>query len=362
MLSRELGALLLILGTSIGGGMLALPAVTAHLNYLSVMLYLVLAWGLMTLGALALVMVQLQDKAEAGVITLARKTLGPVISTLTLITSFFLLYSLLCAYTAATGDVFHAILNRLHLFLPQRLTLFLAALLLGSVVYRGIAAADYLNRIFMFMKIIACFLLIASLIPSTEFQHLALGQHQYSLNGFLIMITSFGYGLILPSIGRYLNFDKKRLLRIVFLGGLIPLVLYLIWIAVVHAVLTHEQLSLLASSGNTTSILLQQLESITGKPILQSFAWIFGSICTFTAFLGVSISLLDLLTDALKIKKTRRPPLFVMLLTYLPPTAITLFAPHLFVQALTYAGICCALLLVVLPIGMWLNRMRQSKA
>lgn len=353
MLSKELGSLLLILGTSIGGGMLALPAVTADLNFTAITLYLLLAWALMTLGSLAIIFVQMRYPDHIGIMPLARKTTGRLISTVTLLFSLLLLYSLLCAYTVATGDVLHALLARLHLVIPKPIALLLTALILSSVVYRGIAAADKLNRLFMLIKIATCFLLIASIIPSDRWANLRIGQHAYTSDGFLVMITSFGYGMILPIISEYLHFDKKRLIRIVLLGGLIPLVLYLVWIASVHAALSRDTLITLMHSSDTTATLLQQLEAVTDKPILHSFAWLFGAICTFTAFLGVSISLLDFLSGTLKIQRTVRPKLFLMLLTYVPPTAIAMLAPWLFIKALAYAGICCAFLLIVLPLWMW---------
>lgn len=355
MLSKELGSLLLILGTSIGGGMLALPAVTADLNFTAITLYLLLAWALMTLGSFAIIFVQMRYPEHIGIMPLARKTTGRLISTVTLLFSLLLLYSLLCAYTVATGDVLHALLLRLHLVMPKAVALLLTALLLSSVVYRGIAAADKLNRLFMLIKIAACFLLIASIVPSDRWANLRWGQNAYNTDGFLVMITSFGYGMILPAISEYLHFDKKRLIRIVLLGGLIPLALYLVWIATVHAALNQDALAILLHSNDTTAALLQQLERVTANPILHSFAWLFGAICTFTAFLGVSISLLDFLAGSLKVQRTIRPKLFLMLLTYVPPTAIAMLAPWLFIKALAYAGICCAFLLIVLPLWMWLK-------
>ncbi len=355
MSSKELGSLLLILGTSIGGGMLALPAVTADLNFTAIALYLLLAWALMSLGALAMVSVQLRFQNDIGFMPLARKTVGRLMSIVTLLFSLLLLYSLLCAYTVATGDVLHTILGHLHITIPKPLALLLTALLLSSVVYRGVGAADKLNRVFMFIKIAACFLLIASIFPSDHWPNLALGHNAYAKNGFLVMITSFGFGTILPAIGEYLQFDRKRLFRVTVLGGLIPLILYLVWVASVHAALTHDQLMTLMNSGNTTETLLQQLITITAKPVLQSFAWIFSAICTFTAFLGVSISLLDFLSGALKIPRTKRPKLALMALTYVPPTLIAMLAPWLFVQALAYAGVCCVFLLIVLPLWMWIK-------
>ena len=52
MKSRLIGCTLLVIGTSIGGGMLALPVITAAGGFLKSSLLLIFAWLTMTIGAL----------------------------------------------------------------------------------------------------------------------------------------------------------------------------------------------------------------------------------------------------------------------------------------------------------------------
>lgn len=68
-----------------------------------------------------------------------------------------------------------------------------------------------------------------------------------------------------------------------------------------------------------------------------------------TAFLGVSIGLFDFLADGLALKKTGLQGKSTLALTFLPPLAVVLFNPGIYLHALSYAGICCVVLLLLLP-------------
>ena len=59
MHSRFIGGLLLIIGTSIGGGMLALPVANAASGFWNSTIFLILCWLLMTLGAFFILEVNL---------------------------------------------------------------------------------------------------------------------------------------------------------------------------------------------------------------------------------------------------------------------------------------------------------------
>ena len=73
---KVLGSILMILGTSLGAGMLALPVVAAHQSFLSTSVMLLLAWFVMTVGAFSLLEVSLWFPPGANLITLSRATLG----------------------------------------------------------------------------------------------------------------------------------------------------------------------------------------------------------------------------------------------------------------------------------------------
>jgi tyrosine-specific transport protein len=82
-----------------------------------------------------------------------------------------------------------------------------------------------------------------------------------------------------------------------------------------------------------------------------------------TSFLGVSVCLTDFLADGLRLEKKGKNNLLVYGLTFVPPLVIVLFLPNIFVQALTYAGIYCVVLLILLPAWMvWAGRYHRHIA
>ena len=173
-----------------------------------------------------------------------------------------------------------------------------------------------------------------------------------------MIICAFGYATIIPSIRDYLGGNEKQLKRIVMVGSIIPLVLYLIWIAVIQGAISRygdHGLIAMSSSDNTNSLLMQQLTAIAHQPLLASISVTFISICSITGLLGVSLCMTDFLADGLKQKKEGIRKLGVVCLTLLPSTVITIIKPSIFIQALAYAGICCIYILIFLPVAMYIR-------
>ncbi len=70
------GGILLIIGTSIGGGMLALPIATAQLGVINALIFLVICWAMMTAAALLILEVNLWHNINSNLISMAKTTLG----------------------------------------------------------------------------------------------------------------------------------------------------------------------------------------------------------------------------------------------------------------------------------------------
>lgn len=353
---REIGSILLILGTCIGGGMLALPIVTAEQTAWLSLAMVVFAWVLMTAGAFALLKVNLLMPAGSNMVSMSRHTLGRAMAILTWGAYLLLLYALLCAFLAAGGDITQTLLHKIHLNVPRWLATMITLVVLGSVVYRGIYSVDLVNRVLMFAKIIICIFLIIAVTPHDHWNLLVDGDSKFHGNALLVIICSFGYAIIVPSLRVYLDSDSKKLYRAVFIGSIIPMVLYVLWIAVIQASVPRGgDMGLIAMnhSANTTSMLMKQLVDITHNSIVQSLGVAFVSICALTAFLGVSVSLMDFLADGLKLEKRGKSGAVVVCATYMPPLLIVLMAPSIFTGALAYAGVFCIYILIVLPVMMW---------
>jgi tyrosine-specific transport protein len=180
----------------------------------------------------------------------------------------------------------------------------------------------------------------------------------------LILITSFGFASIVPSLREYFNDDIQALRKAIIFGSLIPLTCYVLWIAVIMGVVAregNEGLIALMSTDHVTSDLTNALSTAIQSKWITGFFGFFTSICMITAFLGVSIGLFDFLADGLKLQKTGVQGKSTLALTFLPPLAIVLISPGIYLQALSYAGACCIILLLLLPsIMSWRARQLET--
>jgi tyrosine-specific transport protein len=111
------------------------------------------------------------------------------------------------------------------------------------------------------------------------------------------------------------------------------------------------------NSEHATSGLTEALNQSIQSPWISGFFGFFTSICMITAFLGVSLGLFDFLADGLKLKKSGNQGKSTLALTFVPPLAVVLINPGIYLQALSYAGVCCVILLLLLPTIMaWQGR------
>ena len=187
-MGKQFGAIYLILGTCIAAGLLGLPVVTAQHDFTITVLMIISAWILMTTGAWCLLQVTLSMPAGANLITMSQKTLGNTVKIITWCVYLLLLYSLICAYLAASGDLLQHLFSDMHTNIPRYLATIFAALILGGIVTNGIRSVDLVNRVLMSTKIIICLLLIGSVIPFTHFKNLTLGDSHWDGSAWLVII------------------------------------------------------------------------------------------------------------------------------------------------------------------------------
>jgi len=356
---RQFGSIYLILGTCIAAGMLGLPVVTAQFHFTLTAIMLISSWLLMNVGAWCLLQVNMTMPAGANFISMSEATLGKTAKLITWFVYLMLLYSLICAYLSASGDLLQVLCHHIGWMIPRWFATMLATVILGSVVYQGIRSVDVANRFLMSTKFVICLLLIGSVLPFVHVENLTPGNWNINGAAWLVIITSFGYASILPSIRDYLQNDRKKLTRVFIIGSIIPLVLYFVWIAVIQGALQRfgaHGLVAMNNSANTNSMLMTEISALTKMTIVQSISVVFISICSITGFLSVSTSLMDVLTDGLRYEKRGGHRARVAALAFLPPMLIVILYPQIFIHALAYAGACCLYVLVALPIAMFVKQ------
>lgn len=260
--SKLIGGILLIVGTSIGGGMLALPVSTAEVGFGNSLFFLIACWLIMTSGALLVLEVNLRLPPGSNMISMAKATLGLPGQIIAWITYLFLLYTLLAAYISGGSDVFNALLQKINIQLPTWVTSIIFTSIFSVVVYNGIRSVDYVNRGLMFGKLGVYVLLVAIISPHVSPSSLTGGSASAFTGMLMVLITSFGFASIVPSLRDYFDNDITTLRRVILLGSLIPLFCYIVWDAVIMGVVAREGnngLIALMSSEHATSGLTEAL-------------------------------------------------------------------------------------------------------
>ena len=311
----------------------------------------------MTVGAFLLLEVNLRLPAGSNMISMAKSTLGLPGQIMAWISYLLLLYSLLAAYISGGSDVFNGLLRSAHIPLPAWITSVLFTLSFSLIIYSGIRAVDYVNRGLMFGKLGVYLLLVIIISPHVDVSKLSGGSVKAITGSLMILITSFGFASIVPSLRDYFQSDIRSLRRVILIGSFIPLACYILWNAVIMGVIEHNQLLTLRNSEHATSGLTHALSTTVHSEWITGFFGFFTSICMITAFLGVSLGLFDFLADGLRLKKSGIQGKWTLALTFLPPLAVVLFNPGIYLHALSYAGVCCVILLLLLPALMaWRGR------
>lgn len=303
--------------------------------------------------------VNLSFRGEPNFVSLAGKTLGKYGKAVTWVFYLLLLYALLAAYISACAPLFISTFSSLFsVSLSAYAAPFLLPLVFGGVIYLGTRGADYFNRILMVGLILSYIFLTGSLPSKVETERLLHNDFLASLVAVPVIITSFGYHIIIPTLTTYLEHKRSLLRKTLLIGSAIPFTVYMIW---QWTVLGTVPLEALASSWQDGVPSTEPLSSFLGSSVIRITARFFSFFAVITSFLGVSLSLSDFLSDGLKIKKTRKGKLIALALTFVPPLLFIFSYKKSFYAALDYAGVFVAVLLGILPCLMVLRLKNQQK-
>lgn len=358
MKNKTLGSALIVAGTTIGAGMLAMPITSAEMGFGYTLLLLFILWALLSYSALLFVEVyQKAERKDAGIATLAEQHFGMVGRVLATLSLVIFMYAILTVYSLGSGDLFAPFLT---IFGEHAST----AAIIGFVVILAIAvtigtnAVDGFTRLLFLIKLVAFTLVLFLMLPKVTAENLG----ALPLNYFLIIsaspvfFTSFGFHVVIPSINNYLDGDIRRL-RIAIIGGTaIPLVAYIVWQMATHGVFEQSQFVQIIRNDPTLNGLVNATYKATGSDLISGAVRTFYTLALITSFLGVSLALVDCLDDLLKRVRITANRFTLSLLTFVPTLLFALFYRD-FLAVLTYAGQMFTFYGLVLPVGMaWMLR------
>lgn len=343
--SRIIGSILLIASCCLGAGMLALPMTTGIAGFFPSLFIFILIWFYMLITAKLLVEANSWFPNESiNLVTLADRLLGPVGRKITWITFLFLFYCLLTAFLVKGGALMH---TAIEVYTPrvsaQNIMVFLA---LGSflLVAKGIYHIDRINGFFLVAFFLSYFVILALSLDYAHIQNLT---HQsWSKTFFLLpfLVTSFGFHNIIPSIKQYLNNNEKQLRFVIHVGGSLPLFVYILWIAVMLAVIPLDgEWGVLAGFANNR-LATETVNVLIGSHALEAFVWLFAFTTILTSIFGIGLSMVDFFIDGFQLK-SKRKRLLASVLTFIPPLIFSQYQTKIFFLALEWAGGFAAIML-----------------
>ncbi|MGM3308273.1 amino acid permease [Anabaena sp. WFMT] len=367
-----LGSTALIAGTTVGAGILALPAVTLPSGVLPSTTLLIAVWlytlfsGLL-IAEVTLNVMRLEGIPNLGFLAIVEKTLGKVGARVAGATYLFMHYALLVAYISKGGDILASALTKiagLENLLPNWAGTTTFTLLFGGILYLGKERfIQKLNSAFVAIVIISflgLLLLGAGQVKSTQF----LFQNWHTLGSAIsVMCVALFYHNIVPVVVTQLEGDIPKIRQSIIIGSAIPLMMFLAWNAVILGSINPD---ILQNNSDNSSVFdpLQILRTGNAGELIGLLITVFSEFAIITSFIGFVYGLIDFFQDISRIKKTElsRLPLYSLIL--FPPMSLGTVNPTIFFAALDYTGIFSISVLggIIPAIMSWQQREQQKLA
>lgn len=298
------GAVALIVGTSIGSGILAVPQSTAPAGFVPSAVCMIVCWAFLVTEALLLAEInvhlrrkQRKDGEEGGggsleIISLksmAQETLGEWGGNLAATAYLFLSYTSMVAYTSKSGEVLSRVIGVPEPVSGAAFTAAVALLIAGG----GTGVTAQVNQLLTFFMI--------GLLLTIEVSAVALGgglglpatanTHWEQVPATLpVIIFTLVYHDIAPVICAYLEGDLARIRLSILVGSLVPLLSLLVW----------DDIALGLSSASTDLNgfnILDMLKTEWGYTVVETFSLLAVGTSLIGTLLGASQFFIEQMTN-----------------------------------------------------------------
>lgn len=351
-MNKTVGSTLLVAGTMIGAGMLAMPLTSAGIGFGFTLVLLLGLWALLTFSALLFVELYQTAESDSGIGTLAEQYFGKagrIIATAVLI---IFLYALIAAYISGGGSLLKDLLPE---SFGDKVSILLFTVIFGSFIVIGTHSVDKINRVLFFVMLAAFAVVLSLMLPEIKFDNLMATPIDNALiiSASPVFFTAFGFHGSIPSLNKYLDGNVKALRISILAGSAITLCAYILWQMSTHGLLTQNEFLQILKEDATLNGLVKATLAITGSNIIAGAVKLFSTLALVTSFLGVGLGLLECIEDLLKRSfNISAGRISLGLMTFIPPLVFALFYPEGFILALGYAGQMFAFYAVVLPVSL----------
>lgn len=355
-INKVISGTMLIIGTTIGAGILGIPLLTARAGFWPAVAITVLVWIFMVCTGLLYLESTLWMHQDANILSMTKRFLGRWGRLGSGAVYLFLYYCLMVAYFAVGAPIFGQFVQSVFRFAAGRVgDCVIFAVVFGAVVAFGLKFIDRVNYALVIGKFLAFAALVGAGIPQIDNTRLA--DHNWSQILFAapVLFSAFGFHNVIPSLTSYFNRNVRVMRLSIWLGTGIPLVIYLLWQWLIIGAVPPGAIQAALDKGLPATA---ALESLTGMTWIIEAGRYFAFFAVITSMLGVAFSMVDFLGDGFNFRRTGYPRIFLTFLTVLPPFLFTVLDPEIFVTAIGFAGgFGEAFLNGILPIAIvWIGR------
>ncbi|MEH2209426.1 amino acid permease [Nostoc sp.] len=366
-----LGSSALIAGTTVGAGILALPAVTLPSGIVPSTSGLIAVWLYALVSGLLVAEVTLntmrtEGLSSIGFLGVVEKILGKVGARIAGGAYLFMHYALLVAYITEGGEILGVAVAKVWgmQILPTWVGTMAFTLLFGGIMYLGREKfIEKLNSAFVGIVIVSFLGLL--FLGGRHIQSAQLLFQNWSALGSAISVMSVAlfFQNVVPLVVTQLEGDARKIRQSIFIGSVIPLIMFLAWNAVILGSVSPDMLD--STSGTSVFDPLQILRGGSAGQWLGVLVSIFSEFAIVTSFIGFVYGLLDLFKDIFlpaQWQLSSRLPLYSLVL--FPPMTLGTLNPSIFFTALDYTGtFSISVLGGIIPALMsWKQRQEQENS
>ncbi|MHC5202672.1 aromatic amino acid transport family protein [Myroides sp. LJL119] len=363
MNSKLIGSILIIAGTAIGGGMLAMPIISSGVGFPGITLVMILIWLAMCYTSMLLVETYKDHDHNDGLSTMTYRYLGRPGSIVTGIAMLSLMYALVSAYIAGGSDILKYNLKTwLHIELSSQTTAIIFTIFFGAIVALGAKLVDIATRWIFIVKLIFLFIIILTMLGYIKLDNLLTSPIDQKLfySSIPVIFTSFGFHIVVPSMVNYLQGDQKLLKKAFFYGSLLPLVVYIFWQMSILGSIQPDIFYTIIQENKGLEGMIKAVSSLSNSTWMQIPINVFTAAAILTSLLGVALALFDYIKDLAKKTSFGKNRFIIFLLTFTAPLLFALYYPKGFILALSYAAISVVITSLFIPVFMYI-KVKKSK-
>ncbi len=331
----------LVAGTSIGGGMLALPVLCARVGLLPSLLVMLGIWIFMTSTALIYLECSTWMERDTHLVTMASRLLGSWGKKVCWSVFIFICYASLVAYVSSGGRMIQEFLEaRFALHMPEIFPYLLYTMIFGGLIFLSTHLVSTINSI-LFITMVSLFLLMLQGAWSVDSNLLI--RQDWDLHEIVslvpMMLCTFSFPGIVPVLASYHKGEVQRIRLSILCGTGITVLTYTIWLMTILGNVPWEGAHGLHWALLSDKHACDSLVHFLDNPWIDMLAQGFAFLALSTSFIGLSVGLSHFLGDAFNIsQKTWGGCLALFLMIIIPTLAIKFQFEKVFFNALNISG------------------------